>query len=179
MRRVVQFLLVVACLALFTGCFLLRKQIRSEMIDFYNEEVVKQVRKEMIDYYENLANAYKLLGFGYYQLYKEAEAKGDRRAAEQYRNNAALYKTYSDDLKKSAQAWRESLGVAKAQGEPQKTTSAAAGPGKPPSPTEPRAAAAGGQQPSKPAAATKVSGLKRFSPLRPLRWLRSRLSKKQ
>ena len=74
-----------------------------------SREIAKRLEKDMIDYYENMAQAYYLLGFGYFQLYVEAE-KHKLPEADQYRNMAALYKRHYEDLKESTAILRSRLG---------------------------------------------------------------------
>jgi hypothetical protein len=58
-----------------------------------------------------MAQAYYLLGFGYYQLHKEALANQNTAAAEQYENNAVLYKRYYDDLMSSVDLMRKEFAI--------------------------------------------------------------------
>ncbi|KPL08976.1 hypothetical protein AMJ85_07400 [candidate division BRC1 bacterium SM23_51] len=102
MRRRALFWVIVGGVVFCTSCVTMPSVRR-------NEDISRRIRKDMIDFYENMAQAYWLLGFGYYELHKEAVASDSTEAAEKYRKHAALYKTYAEDLKKSVDVWRKSL----------------------------------------------------------------------
>lgn len=104
MRWRAVWLAAVGCVAMSTGC-LTMPSVRE------NERISQRIRKDMIDFYENMAQAYYLLGYEYYKLYREAtDAKNDQ-AAKQYLNNARLYKQYYDDLIASINVMRRNFGL--------------------------------------------------------------------
>jgi hypothetical protein len=69
------------------------------------QAVSRQVRKDIGDFYRNMADSYFVLGYGYFALQQEALKMGDKDRAALYEKNARLYKTHSDDMKRTLDLW--------------------------------------------------------------------------
>lgn len=102
-----------------------------------NEEISHRIRKDMVDFYENMAQAYYLLGYGYYRLHTDALAEKDEAAAERYRRNASLYKEYYEDLMQTVRLMRQSFGLPESESQPLPTVDEAV-----PTPKSPASGAA-------------------------------------
>ena len=106
MRRKTLFWLMIACVALSTGCV-----TASSLSE--NRQISQRLHKDMADFYDNMAQAYYLLGYEYYKLYKEASDMKNEAAAKQYYNNSVIYKQYYDDLKASVDLMRRTSALPK------------------------------------------------------------------
>jgi hypothetical protein len=99
-----QGVVVVAGLLLGTGC-MWTQTVRD------HERISQRMRKDIIDFYENMAQSYYLLGYGYFNLYKDALAENNEAAADMYRKNAIAYKRHYEELMNSLKIMREEYGL--------------------------------------------------------------------
>jgi hypothetical protein len=76
-----------------------------------HERISQRMRKDIIDFYENMAQSYYLLGYGYFNLYKDALAENNEAAADMYRKNAIAYKRHYEELMNSLKVMREEYGL--------------------------------------------------------------------
>lgn len=71
------------------------------------EQRQKRFESDMVRFYENVADAYFLIGWEYFELAQELEEQGKTEASQKYAHRARLFSEFSKEMKKNAFQKRE------------------------------------------------------------------------
>jgi hypothetical protein len=93
--------LFLSALAL-TGCASMGALSRADRIE-------REAKKDRLVFYERLSDAYFILGYEYFSLAKEAEARGEKSRFDDYCTRARLYNVFYRDMKKLAEEARQDM----------------------------------------------------------------------
>ena len=66
-----------------------------------------QIETDVIRFYENVADAYFLVGWEYFELAQEMEKSGKTEASQKYASKARVFSEFSKELKRNAQQVRD------------------------------------------------------------------------
>ena len=74
-----------------------------------NEKMMRDFHRDAIKFYEETADAYFIIGYEYYKMARDMEAKEDAEGAQQYAIRAKLYHEFSNDLQSAADRRQKQL----------------------------------------------------------------------